>query len=704
MSTAAVSEMQAVADELECKPSLAPHVRVREQRIRNRRWAIVQNTVSGQFLRIDAGLWQALTRLQGQCSLRDWLTRHEPLFDSKSLLESVAHLQRLGVLQGMQPGQATARAGRRAAFNPLMLKLPLCNPSRLLAYLARLVGVVSARTAVLTILALFGLAAVLAMLNSAELLRDWNRVLSAPEQWWQYLLLYPCLKCLHELSHGLVLQRLGGDVREAGISLLVLMPVPYVNATDAWSLPRRRDRLAVTAAGMLCDLSLASVALILWYTLESSVLTDMAFAVMLLGFVSVVLFNANPLLKFDGYYLLEDLLDSPGLARRSLAYWQYLFKRYLLAADGITRPLMAEGERRWLLPYALASLVYRLSISLVIAVFLVTRFHEVGLLLALFSIVPMFIRPLPRLAAYLAISSQLQGHRLRATARLGLLVLLLVLPVMLLPLPSSTRAEGIVWSPEQSEVFVAESGEISEWQVRDGEAVVAGQLLVHLLAPELEVERRRQESAMAQLLLEHAAQRQNLPQHAAVTRVEIERRQELLDALQQRIASLRVVAPRDGHVAFTRNRLLNGQRVLQGDLLLYVVGDEPVVVKAVVDQRQLGKLQTGVRQAQVRFSDDIATVVPAVLSRQIPAGNNRLPSMALADNGFGGIAVESGQGELQTLEEIFHLELTPDEQIRAADHGGLGGRAYITLKHPPETLGARWWRSSRQLLLKHLGA
>ncbi len=704
MNTSAITAGTAPQSELDCRPTLASHIRVQEQCIRNHRWAVVQNTVSGQFIRIDAALWRALTQLQGRCSLRDWLRQHESQFDARSLLESVTHLQRHGLLCGMVNHQQASRTGRRTVFNPLMMKIPICNPEAWLSWLASRSRVIRARGALVTIAILFVLALSLGLLNTEQLVFDWHRLLSAPEQWWQYLLLYPCLKCLHEISHGLVLSRLGGAVREAGISFLVLMPVPYVNATDAWSLPRRRDRLAVTAAGMLCDISLASIALILWQTLESGVLSDVAFAVMLMGFVSVFMFNANPLLKFDGYYILEDLLDSPGLARRSIAYWQYLFKRYLFAASGVMRPLIAEGERRWLMPYAVASLVYRITLSLVISLFLISRFHEIGLLLAAFSIVPMFLKPLPRLLGYLAGSAQLQGQRIRAGSRVLLLALLLTVPVLLLPLPSSTRAEGIVWSPGQSEIFIAETGEITQWLVEDGESVRAGQLLVHLQSPELAIERQRQESSIALLRMEYAAQRRHAPERAITTRMEMERQQEVLDTLLERIAALRVVAPRDGRIAFPQDRLLSGQQAQQGELLVYVVGKEPVVVKAVVDQRQLGKLQSGVRQAQVRFVDDIRTVMPARLARQLPAGNTRLPSMALADNGFGGIAVKAEQEGVRALEEIFHLELVLDAPVLAEEHGGLGGRAYITLRHPPETLGVRWWRSSRQLLLRHLGA
>lgn len=693
-----------VRDELDCQPRLVTHLRFQTQRVRNRNWAVVQNTVSGNFVRIDAALWEAVLLLRGECSLREWLTRHEGHFDRVSLLESVANLQRQGLLNGMPAGQGAAAAGvAPKLLNPLMIKLPLCNPSTLLSGLARHSLWISARMALSLCVGLLVLALMLGLSRAGQLQAQWQQLLSAPEQWWQYLLLYPCLKCLHELAHGLVLRRLGGEVREAGLSLLVLMPVPYVNATDVWSLPRRRDRLAVTAAGMLCDLMLASLALILWSVLQPGVITNMAFSVMLMGFVSVVMFNANPLLKFDGYYLLEDLLDSPGLARRSLAYWQYLFKCYVFRAKGVLRPLVADGERRWLLPYGAASLVYRIVISLVIATFLITQFHEIGFVLAAFSVVPLFVRPLPRLLRYLATSAQLQDQRWQAIARLSMLCLFFILPIALLPLPSSTRTEGIVWSPSQTELFAPEAGDIVQWQVANGASVRAGELLVQLQATELRVEKQRQQTQLSLLELEHAALRSRQPQDAVKMRVEIGRREDLLAGLQERIDSLAVRAPRSGQIAFPEKPVLSGQRVEQGTLLMYLVDEASVVVRAVVDQRQLGKLQAGVTRAQVRMVDDISTVLPATVSRQKPAGSNDLPSMALANNGYGGIDVQSSGESMKTVEEVFHLELALDDTVLAKAHGGLGGKAYITLRHPPETIGKRWWRSSRQLLLKHLG-
>lgn len=685
-----------------CKPRLVHHLSTQEQYFRNRAWSVVQNTVSGQYVRIDSGLWSALNQLRGDCALGDWLHAHESAYGKVALLESITHLQRHGLLSGLPAAQGAVRAPSTAkSFNPLMVKLPLLDPARLLDQLARISAPVSGRVALLTILLLTGTAVLIAGLNSERLMSDWQRVITSPGHWWQYLILYPCLKGVHETAHGLTLRRLGGEVSEAGISLLVLVPIPYVDATGVWSLERRRDRLLVTAAGMLSDIALAGIAMLAWFVLQPGVLTDVAFSIILMSVVSVAVFNANPLLKFDGYYLLEDLIDSPGLARRSIAYWQYLFKRYLFLAKGALRPVVTSGERRWLLPYGIASLAYRIVLSVLISLFLIRQLHEVGVVLSAFTIIPLFVRPLPRLLRYLTQSVQLEHSRMIALARLALLCLLVIVPLIAVPLPSSTRAEGIVWVPQQAEIYASEQGELTRWFVANGESVIAGQRLLQLASPQLTIELQRLESGIALLQLEYAALRRVAPELAMKRKVEIEQQQMAASRLENRIASLDVIAPHGGRIAFDHDNLLTGQRVEQGQLLMYLVEEDDFVVRAVVDQRQLGKVENGVISANVRLAVDITTPLPALLSRQIPAGNNSLPSLALADSGFGGIDMESGSDGAKTVEQVFHLELTLAHTLSAQ---GLGGRAFITLRHPPETLARRWWRGTRQLFLKHLQA
>lgn len=176
-------------------------------------------------------------------------------------------------------------------------------------------------------------------------------------------LLYPLIKLVHETSHGLAVQRWGGAVREAGASLLVLMPVPYVNASAANAFRHRYQRALVSAAGVMSELALAALAMLAWQWLQPSLARDVALLVMVTGLMSTLLVNGNPLLRFDGYYLLCDALDLRNLASRSARWWAEFAARRLLgaASEAPLEPL--PGERPWLVAYAPLSLAYRVVLS-----------------------------------------------------------------------------------------------------------------------------------------------------------------------------------------------------------------------------------------------------------------------------------------------------------------------------------------------------
>ena len=146
---------------------------------------------------------------------------------------------------------------------------------------------------------------------------------------------YPLVKGLHELGHGLTIQRWGGEVHELGLMLLVFIPVPYVEASAATTFPSKSRRMLVGAAGVMVELLLASLALLVWLSVEPGWVRDLAFDITVIGGVSALLFNGNPLLRFDGYYVFSDLLEIPNLASRSQRYYAYLGKRYLLGIAGL---------------------------------------------------------------------------------------------------------------------------------------------------------------------------------------------------------------------------------------------------------------------------------------------------------------------------------------------------------------------------------
>ena len=206
------------------------------------------------------------------------------------------------------------RKRRLAMLNPLAFKVPLFDPDKLLERLLPLARVLFHPAS----LVVWAVVVLLGLLSAGVHWRDIGAYASLHTATPKFLLLlwlcYPFIKAIHELGHGLAVKAWGGEVRETGISLLLLVPVPFVDASSASSFPEKHRRAVVGAAGIMVELFLAAGALFAWINVEDGLVREIAFVVMTVGGVSTVLFNGNPLLRFDGYYVLSDLLDVPNLA------------------------------------------------------------------------------------------------------------------------------------------------------------------------------------------------------------------------------------------------------------------------------------------------------------------------------------------------------------------------------------------------------
>ena len=173
---------------------------------------------------------------------------------------------------------------------------------------------------------------------------------------------YPVVKALHELGHAFAVKRWGGEVHEIGILFLVFMPVPYVDASAASVFPEKHRRMVVSAAGIAVELFLAAVGFFVWIAVEPGLVRHVAYGVMVVGGLSTLLFNGNPLLRFDGYYALADAIEIPNLDVKAKQYLGALARRRILGLGQTPLPETAPGEPPWLVGYAIASSVYRIGV------------------------------------------------------------------------------------------------------------------------------------------------------------------------------------------------------------------------------------------------------------------------------------------------------------------------------------------------------
>ena len=685
-------------------PRLSEYCTVTPTVIRNEHWVIAKNSLSGELVRLHRSLWHAVLELDGSISLRDWIQHNGSVLGDRSLLSAAIRLSRAGIVSAQHtpdvPESLIAKIF--VHHNPLMLKFVLFNPRNFLDRLCRLSRGISLKALlVLWLIVVFSAAYAVSVhwpVIKVQLYSSGNGgqlVLVA--------LLYPLSKCLHELAHGWTLRRFGAQVKEAGITIMVLFPLPFVDATDAWTLSRPR-RMLVTAAGMLVDIFVTGICILVWVTVSNGIISDAAFALATIGVVSVVFFNANPLLRFDGYYLLEDALDSPGLARRSSAYYRYIFKRFVLLMSNPQAPVLASGEKAWLLLYGASSTLYRFFIVSVICLYLITTLHEAGVLLSLFSVLPLIVLPACYFIKFLSTAAELESQRLRAVSMSVVLVCILAAVLFILPFPSSTRTQGVVWVSQQAEVYAAQDGQLNRLLVSNGELVDKGQVIMKLTSPDLmsELEKREAELRLAQLDL--LKNQQSNPHLTRSANIAVQQAQAERDHARESVDGLVVRSPAAGRVAFSSTDIVPGINIDKGHLLAYVANEEKRVVRAVVKQISLGLVEQGVVSAGVRLQRDIANSMAAVVTQQVPSGNYSLPSEALVSNGLSGFEVhrDSENQALKTVDKIFHLELSVMESKHLMAQVPMGSRAYVTLHHPAEPLGLRLIRTSRQLLIRHL--
>ncbi len=367
-------------------------------------------------------------------------------------------------------------------------------------------------------------------------------------------------KICHELGHAIVCKHMGGECHEIGPMLLVFTPALYCDTSDSWMLPGRMQRAAVGAAGMGVELILASLATFVWWYTHPGIVHHAAMNVMLVCSLSTLLFNGNPLLRYDGYYILSDLTDTPNLASRSRDHFRRVAAGWLL---GIGPPRALRPSRRagrWLLVYQLAATAYRWSITLVILWF-VTQFlkpyglQSIGWSLCLFTVATMIAMPLWQAIQFIRTpgnTSKMRRRNLLATAAVtaGLLGLTFV------PVTHHVVAEAQLVPHQPTPVYVTTAGfrspNLAAASLPFGRHVQRGDTLLNLRNPELELQwlQAEQRSESQRLLLEQLRRTQSSdPQSAA----QIPFAEAALDDLQQRVAkltaqrkSLLITAPADG--------------------------------------------------------------------------------------------------------------------------------------------------------------
>ena len=514
-------------------------------------------------------------------------------------------------------------------------------------------------------------------------------------------LTYLVLKVLHEFGHGFAVKAFGGAVHEFGVMFLVFAPVPYVDASAASEFRSKWRRALVGAAGMMVEVFFAALSLFVWLAVEPGLVRAIAFDAMVVAGVSTVVFNGNPLLRYDGYYILADLLEIPNLAQRGTRYWGYLVDRYVFRTDGSKDFVATDGERIWLLLYAPASFIYRQVVMLTIAIFIASEYLAVGVAIAIWSLFTTVVLPIGKALWQVLASPRFHRNRTRAVTTTFGLILAMSTLMFLIPAPLYTTTEGVVWLPESAVVRAGTGGFVRALLVEPGKVVTTGEALVEseevTLKAELEILRARVAELEARLATERFTDRVK----AEITTTEIGHARAELANAASRAERLVARSRGEGTFAVMKPQDLPGRFLREGQEIGYVLPPGSRIVRATVRQDDIDLVRHRLRNTSVKLAERLDETLPARIIREVPAGRDDLPSKALGGQGGGALSVDPGDPHgTKTLQRVFQVDIELPSDVAAA--AAFGSRAYVRFDHEWEPAGRQIWRRLRQLLLSRL--
>lgn len=693
------------------QPRLRSHVKILKHRYRGETWHVIQDQFTGRYHRFSGEAYQVVGLMNGHRTLDEiWQKACEELGDhmptQDEIINLVSTLFRSDLLQtstipDYQEIEERYMKGRKNKLlmnlrSPLSVRFPLFDPDKFLTATLPLIKPFLGWSAGLVWLVVVVSAAVLALIHWPDLTENVTDALFSLENVFFVTLLYPFIKALHEFGHGYMVKKWGGEVHEMGIMLLVFMPVPYIEASSSISFENKYHRMAVGGAGILVELFVAAVSLFIWLNVEPGAVRAIAFNVMLIAGVSTLLFNGNPLLRFDAYYVLSDFLEIPNLGQRSNKFAIYLCKRYLLGVQSAESDAVSAGEAAWLLTYAVASFVYRIFLSFRIILFVISKFFFIGTILAIWAGYGMLVAPIGKAAKFL-ISDRAMIQRRQRIFWVVLLPMTLLIGVLLfLPLPYFTSAEGVTWTPDEAQVYAQADGFVEQILVGEKASVVRGEPLLIAKNPDLTAEVKKLELVAGeyQARYENAFQRNTIT--ASLIEDELKGIEAQLERAKQKEKDLTITSPGDGTFVMKRSDELIGRYIQQGTLLGYVVQADGLFVRVVVPQAGIKDVRENLNSIEIRSAGNINQICRAEIVGEIPAASRNLPSMALSLDGGGLYALDPrSQEKPMVLEHLFQFDL----QVSNCSLSRVHERVYVRFQHRPEPLARRWYKSLRRLLL-----
>ena len=694
------------------KVQLRPDLIVQPQFYEGMTHYVVKDPIALKYFRFKVEEYFLLQQFDGKQTLQDvkrvFEKKYRPQTISiEDLTRFAAQLHEAGIAWIDSPEQAKVLIDRRRKnrwkkawqfiANILYIKIPIIDPEKLLtgmypyfrwiftpSFVAFSFGLMlAALTLVVSQWTTFS-----AKLPDFQSFFNWRTIV----YFWCSLAI---VKVIHEFGHGLTAKHFGGEVHEMGMLFLVLTPALYCDVTDSWLLPSKWKRIWISGAGIFVECFLASIATFLWWNTEPGLLNSLCLATMFICSVNTILFNANPLLRYDGYYVMADWLEIPNLRIKSTQFFTYLFQEKILGLEVPVQSYMPRSRRSLFVTYAVASYLYRWVVTFSILFFLYQflkpyKLGSISAMMAVGSLVPLIGMPIYQMFKFVRQPGRMRKVKKARAAAFAVGLVAIVAGVLLIPTPLRVQGTLVLTPAKPALVYAEVPGRLDHLNVRDGEIVKAGTVLATLSNPEKSRERvtwqqqhdvsmamfhwygRAGDNASHALAMQHFQQAQDL--------------EPVIDKVIDQIGKLTLVAPRDGAAIGVPHAETHGQWLEPGKPFCEIGDPKKLEAHIILDQADVDLIDQG-RTAWIKIYGNTEVTYKTRVGEIARRNREEVPA-ELSNLAGGEIATKQDQktGAVKPLTSVFEVIL-PVDNADLELHPGL--RGFAKIDGGTHTFG--WW-------------
>jgi putative peptide zinc metalloprotease protein len=558
------------------------------------------------------------------------------------------------------------------AHHYLFFRLPLFRPDRFLSNTVGLTDVFFTRGFFLVLAVLFAFDIYLVSREWFSFTAAMGRVLT-PHGFVYYALALSFAKIVHEHGHAYAAKRYGVRVPTMGLAFLVLWPYLYTDTSESWKLADRRKQLVIAVAGMAAEVSLAVVCTFLWALSPEGAARSVFFVLASTTWVMTLAINVSPFMRFDGYFVLSDLLDFPNLHERSFAcarWW--MRKTFFGLVEPTPEPTLRAGQRAWLIAFAYGTWLYRFTVFIGIALLVYhVAFKLLGIVLMMIEIIWFVARPVWNEVAYLWRARSAVQAAWRPVALVAALVALFVWVV---PISYEVSAPAILRAEQEHALYAPFAAKITAVLVRERQQVRSDQELVSLQALDRDVRETKADIRIAavQSELSRVPTSLQLQENYQVLREQLAQAEAEKQAVIADSERERVRAPHAGTVRDIATDLTPGRWISPRQLLMRIVSPDTALIEAYVNERQVAAIQVG---QTVRFFPHLPDrpVIDGEVLAVDKSPHTEVSRPLLASVYGGAIDVKQGpRGSLMAQDAVFRVLIKPSGALppaQAVVHG-----------------------------------